>query len=73
MSTKPSVAMCVEDAYHRPLDIPAAQFHRMRRDDCGALRDKHADAIYAMYEAAGMESKTADRLGKRNCCETQNA
>ena len=73
MSTKPSVEMylcafhlgsweadeSVEDAYHRALDITAAQFHRMRRDDSGALQEKHADAIHRMYTAAGMNLKTA--------------
>ena len=49
----------MEDAYHRALDITAAQFHRMTRDDYGALREKHADAIHRMYEAGGMNLKTA--------------
>ncbi len=73
MNTKPSVEMylcafhlgkweadeSVEDAYHRALDITAAQFHRMRSDDNGALQEKHADAIHRMYEAAGVNLKTA--------------
>jgi len=49
----------VEDAYHRALDITPAQFHLMRRDDNGALQEKHADAIHRMYEAAGVNLKTA--------------
>ncbi len=73
MSTKPSVEMClcafhlgkweadesVEDAYHRALDITAAQFHQMKRDDYGALQEKHADAIHRMYGAGGVNLKTA--------------
>jgi hypothetical protein len=73
MSTKPSVEMylcafhlgkreadeSVEEAYHRALDITAAQFHRMQRDDYGALQEKHADAIHRMYETAGVNLKTA--------------
>jgi hypothetical protein len=73
MNMKPSVEMClcafhlgkweadesVEDAYHRALDITATQFNRMRRDDSGALQEKHADAIHRMYEAAGVNPKTA--------------
>jgi hypothetical protein len=34
----------VEEAYHRALDITAAQFRRMQKDDCSALQEKHADA-----------------------------
>ena len=49
----------VEEAYHRALDITAAQFRRMQSDDCGALQEKHADAIHRMYEAAGVNLKTA--------------
>ena len=49
----------VEDAYHRALDITADQFLRMRRDNDGALREKHADAIHRMYEVAGVNLKTA--------------
>ncbi len=78
MSTKPSVEMylcafhlgkweadeSVEDAYHRALDITAAQFHRMRRDDNGALREKHADAILRMYAAAGVNLKKATEAEK---------
>ena len=73
MNIKPSVEMylcafhlgkweadeSVEDAYHRALDITAAQFHRMRRDDHGALQERHSDAIHRMYEAAGVNLKTA--------------
>ena len=73
MSTKPSVEMylcafhlgswetdeSVEDAYHRALGITPAQFHRMRSDDNGALQEKHADAMSRMYEAAGVNLKTA--------------
>ena len=49
----------VREAYHRALDITAAQFHYMQREDCGALQEKHADAIHRMYEAAGMNPQTA--------------
>ena len=49
----------VEDAYHRALDVTAAQFHRMRRDDYGTLQEKHADAIHRMYEAGGVNLRTA--------------
>jgi hypothetical protein len=73
MSTKPSVEMylcafhlgkwesdeSVEDAYHRALNITAAQFHEMQRNDDGTLQAKHADAIHRMYEAAGVNLKTA--------------
>jgi hypothetical protein len=73
MNAKPSVEMylcafhigkweadeSVEDAYHRALDITAAQFHRMRRNDDRALQEKHADAIHRMYEAGGVNLKTA--------------
>src|SRR5262249_42152828 len=73
MRIKPSVEMClcafhlgkweadesVEDAYQRALDMTAAQFRLMRRDDNGALQEKHADAIHRMYEAAGVNLKTA--------------
>jgi hypothetical protein len=73
MNMKPSVEMClcafhlgkweadesVEDAYHRALDITATQFHRMRRDDSRALQEKHADAIHRLYEAGGVNLRTA--------------
>ena len=73
MGTKASLEMClcafhlgeweadesVEDAYHRALDVTAAQFHQMRREDSRALQEKHADAIHRMYEAAGVNLKTA--------------
>jgi len=49
----------VADAYHRALDITPAQFHRMLRDDYGALQEKHANAIFKMYEAAGVDLTTA--------------
>jgi hypothetical protein len=78
MSTKPSVEMylcafhlgrweadeSVEDAYHRALDITAAQFQRMRRNDHGTLQEKHADAIHLMYERAGVNLKTASESEK---------
>src|SRR5262249_26068786 len=32
---------------------------RMRRDDCGFLQEKHADAIHCIYEATGVNLKTA--------------
>jgi hypothetical protein len=73
MSIKPSVEMylcafhlgkweadeSVVDAYHRALDVTTAQFHQMRRDDRGALQQKHVDAIDRVYEAAGLNLKTA--------------
>jgi hypothetical protein len=54
----------VEDAYHRALNITAAQFHRMLRDDYATLQEKHADAIHRMYEAAGVNPKTATEAEK---------
>ena len=54
----------VEDAYHRALKITAAQFHRMRADDTGALQEKHADALHRMYEAAGVNPNTATEREK---------
>ena len=54
----------MEDAYHRALNITADQFHRMRRDDDGALQEKHADAIHRMYEVAGLNLKTATEAEK---------
>jgi hypothetical protein len=73
MRIKPSVEMClcafhlgkweadesVEDAYQRALDMTAAQFRHMRSDDNGTLQERHADAIHRMYEAAGVNLKTA--------------
>jgi hypothetical protein len=78
MSTKPSVEMylcafhlgkweadeSVEDAYHRALDITAAQGQRMHNGDNGALQKKHADAIHLMYEKAGVNLKTATESEK---------
>jgi hypothetical protein len=78
MSTKASVEMylcafhlgkweadeSVEDAYHRALDITAAQFRRMQTDDYATLQEKHADAIHRMYEAAGVNLKTATEAEK---------
>ena len=78
MNTKPSIEMylcafhlgkweadeSVEDAYHRALDITPAQFQRLRGHDNGALREKHADAIHRMYEAAGVNMKTATETEK---------
>jgi pyrroloquinoline quinone (PQQ) biosynthesis protein C len=78
MNTKPSVEMylcafhlgrweadeSVEDAYHRALDVTAAQFQRMRKDGNGALQEKHVDAIHRMYEAAGVNLKTATESEK---------
>jgi len=78
MGIKPSVEMylcafhlgkweadeSVEDAYHRALNVTAAQLHQMQRDDYGALQEKHADAIYRMYEAAGVNMRTATEAEK---------
>jgi hypothetical protein len=54
----------VEDAYHRALNITDDQFRRMQKDDSGALQKKHADAIDRMYEAAGLNLKTATEAEK---------
>jgi hypothetical protein len=54
----------VEEAYHRALDVSATQFHRMWWDDCGALQEKHVDAVHRMYEAAGINLKTASEQEK---------
>jgi hypothetical protein len=51
----------VEDAYHRALNLTDDKF---RRDDCGALQEKHADAIDRMYEVAGLNLKTATEVEK---------
>ena len=44
---------------HHKRRCKAAQFRGMRKADCGALQEKHADAIHRMYEAAGVNLKTA--------------
>jgi len=54
----------VEDAYHRALNITAAQFRGSRNDDNGAMQEKHADAIHRMYEAAGVNLKTTTEAEK---------
>ena len=54
----------VVEAYHRALNVTAAQFHRMRMDNDGALQEKHADAIHHMYEAAGLNLMTATEAEK---------
>jgi hypothetical protein len=54
----------VVDAYHRALNITPDQFHDMRKDDDGALQEKHADAIHRMYEVAGLNLKTATEAEK---------
>jgi hypothetical protein len=73
MTIKPSVEMylcafhlgkwesdeSVEDAYHRAIDVTASQIHQMRNEDRDGLQQKHADAIDRMYEAAGLNLKTA--------------
>ncbi len=78
MSIKPSVEMylcafhlgkweadeSVVEAYHRALDITAAQFHRMQRNDCGDLQERHAAAINRLYEAAGVNLTTATEAEK---------
>jgi len=84
MSPKPSVEMylcafhlgkwevdeSVEDAYHRALDIAADQFHRMLRDDYGALQQKHEEAVYRMYQAAGVDLMTATE-GEKDSLRTR--
>ncbi|HLK83556.1 MAG TPA: hypothetical protein VKT99_18985 [Xanthobacteraceae bacterium] len=71
MSAKPSIEMylcafhlgkwevdeSVEDAYHRALDMTAGKF--LRSEDRAALQERHADAMHRMYEAAGVNPKTA--------------
>jgi hypothetical protein len=78
MSTKASVEMylcafhlgkwepdeSVVDAYHRALNITADQFHDMRKDDDGAMQERQDDAIYRMYEVAGVNLKTATEAEK---------
>jgi hypothetical protein len=54
----------VVDAYHRALNITDDQFRSMRRDNGGALEEKHADAIDRMYEVAGLNPKTATEAEK---------
>jgi hypothetical protein len=54
----------VQDAYHRALNITAAQSHNMRKDDDRELQEKHADAVDRMYEAAGLNLKTASETEK---------
>jgi hypothetical protein len=54
----------VEDAYHRALNITPDQFHDMRKDDDGAMQEKHANAIHRMYEVAGLNLKTATEAEK---------
>jgi hypothetical protein len=51
----------VDDAYQRALNIAAAQFHK---DDDGALQERHAEAVDRMYEAAGLNLKTASEAEK---------
>jgi hypothetical protein len=54
----------VEDAYHRALNITPDEFHEMRKDNDGAMQEKHADAIHRMYEVAGLNLKTATEAEK---------
>ena len=54
----------VEDAYRRALNITSNQFHDMRKDDDGAMQEKHAEAIHRMYEVAGLNLKTATEAEK---------
>src|SRR5215469_6969321 len=75
---KPSIEMClcafhvgkwevdesVLDAYHRALDVTAAQFHQMLRHDYGALQQKQVDAVNRMYKAAGVDLMTATEVEK---------
>jgi hypothetical protein len=84
MSPKPSVEMylcafhlgkwevdeSVQDAYQRALDIAADQFHRMLRDDYGALQQKHEEAVYRMYQAAGVDLMTATE-GEKDSLRTR--
>jgi hypothetical protein len=78
MGTRASVEMClcafhlgkwepdesVEDAYQRALNVTDGQFRHMQRDDDGAVRQRHADAIDRMYEVAGLNLKTATEAEK---------
>src|SRR5712675_3038763 len=54
----------VVDAYHRALEITAAQFHRMQGNDCGDLQERHAAAINRLYEAAGVNLTIATEAEK---------
>jgi hypothetical protein len=54
----------VEDAYHRALNMTLDQFHDMRKDDNGAMQERHADAIHRMYEVAGLNLKSATEAEK---------
>jgi hypothetical protein len=45
-------------------NITPDQFHDRRKDDGGALQEKHADAIHRMYEIAGLNLKTASEAEK---------
>jgi hypothetical protein len=36
----------------------------MRKDNDGAMQEKHADAIHRMYEVAGLNLKTATEAEK---------
>jgi hypothetical protein len=36
----------------------------MRKDDDGAMQEKHADTIHRMYEVAGLNLKTATEAEK---------
>jgi hypothetical protein len=84
MSPKPSVEMylcafhlgkwevdeSVQDAYQRALDIAADQFHRMLRDDYSSLQRKHEEAVYRMYQAAGVDLMTATE-GEKDSLRTR--
>jgi hypothetical protein len=78
MSTKPSVEMYLcafhlengrltrawrtritEHSTLRPLS-----FTGCGGDDCGARQEKHADAVHRMYEAVGVNLKTATEAEK---------
>jgi hypothetical protein len=43
----------VEDAYHRALKVTPDQFHDLRKDDDGAMQEKHADAIHRHWLSSG--------------------
>jgi hypothetical protein len=54
----------VTEAYHRALDITAAQFHRMLRDDFSALKEMHADVVCKMMVGRGLDLMTCSEAEK---------
>lgn len=54
----------VADAYHRALDITAAEFHRLVQDDCSVLKEKHTGALCKMMADRGVAVKTCSEAQK---------